>query len=383
MNQPRIALFSDYFLPGFAAGGSPLSVSRIVRENESQAVRVFTRDRDLGSQTPYPDLIPRQWRNFGRTMVAYLRPGFRDFRWMIAQLSSWRPNLYYFNSVHSPWYTLLPALLRRTGFLPRAPLLIAPRGECSTGASRIRGLKKRVAKPLIRWLIGMDVVWHASSALEAQDIRSWYGGKLPSSHQILIRPDSAPAPAADPSAGSMSAVPQVVFASRIDPMKGLDVAIAMLMEIQAPVHFSIHGAISDNAYWNACAERLRYLPDDVAAEFHGAYQPAQVPELFCAADLLILPTHGENFGHVIAEAMSVGCPVLISDKTLWTDVVNSSGGCAGPEWRMKEFLSQFVNLTLEQRKDLRSSTLAAYSTWFSKQSDSRTLFSAALELGRT
>ena len=380
MNQSKVALFSDYFWPGFAAGGTPLSVTRIVGENEFQEMRVFTRDRDLGSHAPYPEFFPRQWRKCGRAKVAYLRPGFRDFSWMIAQLSSWRPDLYYFNSVHSPWYTLLPALLRRTGFLPMAPILVAPRGECSTGASRIRRLKKSIAKPFMRWLLGIDVVWHASSALEAQDIRGWFGGRLPSSHRILISADPAPAPASDPSAGSMSTVPHVAFASRIDPMKGLDVAIAMLMEVRVPIQFSIHGAISDKVYWNACAERLRCLPGEVEAEFHGAYQPVEVSEIMGAADLLILPTHGENFGHVIAEAMSVGCPVLISDQTLWTEVVNSSGGCAGPMMKMKQFLSEFVDLTLEQRALLRRSTLRAYGAWYSRQSDSRTLFSDALEL---
>ena len=36
-----------------------------------------------------------------------------------------------------------------------------------------------------------------------------------------------------------------------------------------------------------------------------------------ANDLFFLPTRGENFGHVIAEALSVGTPVLISDQTPW------------------------------------------------------------------
>lgn len=382
MNQARVALFSDYFPPGFAAGGTPLSVSRIVVQNESEEVRVFTRDRDLGSGNPYPNLIPRHWRTYGDALAAYLRPGFRDLRWTIAQLSSWQPDLYYFNSLHSPWYTLLPALLRRSRLMPKAPILIAPRGECSAGASRIRGIKKRIAKPLVRWLVGMDVVWHASSPLEAQDIRIWWGGKLPASHQILISADPAPKPADDPSAGSKSRVPHVVFASRIHPMKGLDIAIDMLMETQAPVRFSIYGAISDTAYWSVCAERLRHLPNNVAVDFHGAYQPGQVSGIFGAADLLVLPTRGENFGHVIAEAMSVGCPVLISDQTLWTELVKSSGGCAGSGTKMEQFLSEFVNLTLEQRTALRSSTLGAYAAWYSHQSDSRMLFSAALELSK-
>ena len=46
-----------------------------------------------------------------------------------------------------------------------------------------------------------------------------------------------------------------------------------------------------------------------------------------AADSLILPSHQENFGMVIAEALSVGTPVLLTDKVnLWREVVGSNAG---------------------------------------------------------
>jgi glycosyltransferase involved in cell wall biosynthesis len=46
-----------------------------------------------------------------------------------------------------------------------------------------------------------------------------------------------------------------------------------------------------------------------------------------AADSLILPSHQENFGMVIAEALSVGTPVLLTDKVnLWREVVDSNAG---------------------------------------------------------
>ena len=35
---------------------------------------------------------------------------------------------------------------------------------------------------------------------------------------------------------------------------------------------------------------------------------------------MILPTHGESFGHIIVEAWAAGCPVLISDRTPWREL---------------------------------------------------------------
>ena len=43
-------------------------------------------------------------------------------------------------------------------------------------------------------------------------------------------------------------------------------------------------------------------------------------------DLFFFPAHGENYGHVIAEAMAAGCPVLISDQTAWRNLEEKGAG---------------------------------------------------------
>ena len=45
------------------------------------------------------------------------------------------------------------------------------------------------------------------------------------------------------------------------------------------------------------------------------------------ADALILPSHQENYGMVVAEACSVGLPVYLTDKVnLWREVVDAGAG---------------------------------------------------------
>ena len=36
--------------------------------------------------------------------------------------------------------------------------------------------------------------------------------------------------------------------------------------------------------------------------------------------IFLFPTLGENYGHVIQEALSAGCPVILSDQTPWQDI---------------------------------------------------------------
>jgi glycosyltransferase involved in cell wall biosynthesis len=44
---------------------------------------------------------------------------------------------------------------------------------------------------------------------------------------------------------------------------------------------------------------------------------SEVQKILSKYDLFVLPTCSENFGHVIIESLSVGTPVLISNKVLW------------------------------------------------------------------
>src|SRR5690606_10471907 len=86
------------------------------------------------------------------------------------------------------------------------------------------------------------------------------------------------------------------------------------------LRFDIYGPISDQDYWKECQALIKSLPANVVATYCGSVAPARVAELFSKYDLFFLPTRGENYGHVIAEALSMGTLVLISDQTPWREL---------------------------------------------------------------
>ena len=47
---------------------------------------------------------------------------------------------------------------------------------------------------------------------------------------------------------------------------------------------------------------------------------------FAQHDVFLFPTMGENYGHVIFEALSVGCIPVISDQTPWGEVQENHAG---------------------------------------------------------
>jgi glycosyltransferase involved in cell wall biosynthesis len=54
--------------------------------------------------------------------------------------------------------------------------------------------------------------------------------------------------------------------------------------------------------------------------------PDRVNEVFSEHHVFLFPTRGENFGHVILEAFAAGCPVLLSDQTMWRNLTEKRVG---------------------------------------------------------
>ena len=62
------------------------------------------------------------------------------------------------------------------------------------------------------------------------------------------------------------------------------------------------------------------LPSNIRVSFKGDVMRDKIFQLFVKYDVFYFPTKGENFGQVIWESLSCGCPVLISDQTPWNNI---------------------------------------------------------------
>jgi glycosyltransferase involved in cell wall biosynthesis len=109
--------------------------------------------------------------------------------------------------------------------------------------------------------------------------------------------------------------------AQITPWKGQDTAIKALPAIRArfDAHLLIVGdvAFSSQRYDNvgfrrSLEELVRELGLEDAVHFLGRRD--DVPEVLGSIDLLLLPSWDEPFGLVVAEAMAVGTPVLVTER---------------------------------------------------------------------
>ena len=103
--------------------------------------------------------------------------------------------------------------------------------------------------------------------------------------------------------------------------------------------FHIYGPIEDIDYWEECKELTAKVPANVQVEYIGPKKYEDVQNVMMQYDLFFLPTLGENFGHVILEAFSAGCPVLISDQTPWRNLRNIHAGWDIPLSEQETFIN--------------------------------------------
>lgn len=162
----------------------------------------------------------------------------------------------------------------------------------------------------------------------------------------------------------------LLYLSRIHPKKACD----QLIEAFAAVAGREPGldlvmAGPDQLGWipelQALAGRL-----GVSKRVHwpGMLKGAAKGAAFAGARAFVLPSHQENFGLVVAEALSVGTPVLVSDKVnIWREVVAAGAGMVAPDTvaGTAAMLAEFLALPAEAHSAMKAAARPCYATHFS------------------
>src|SRR3546814_9883568 len=97
-------------------------------------------------------------------------------------------------------------------------------------------------------------------------------------------------------------------------MKNLLFCLEALARVHVPVVFTIYGPREDHEYWQRCEAAITALPSHVVAVYGGSIEPSDVVPALSRHDIFFLPTFGENYGHVIAEALEAGLRLLIRSE---------------------------------------------------------------------
>jgi glycosyltransferase involved in cell wall biosynthesis len=114
----------------------------------------------------------------------------------------------------------------------------------------------------------------------------------------------------------LAARPWILFLSRIDPKKGLDIlldAFARLRACRFRAVLMIAGD-GDRRLLARLRERANQLGMGQDIVWTGFLDGDQKAAALADADIFVLPSYSENFGIAVAEAMAYGLPVVVSDQ---------------------------------------------------------------------
>jgi glycosyltransferase involved in cell wall biosynthesis len=232
---------------------------------------------------------------------------------------------------HGLWLRPLHHAVRASA-LHSAPLVLAPRGMLEPWARSHHRWRKNLAATFVHPRAFAAVAgWHATSPQEAQNL-------LPlSSAPACIAPNGitppAPAAAAPARAAWLSDYPALqstrvaLFYGRFHQKKRVRELLDLWLSAPRPGWTLLLAGLPGDV---PLAELQTLAAHAAATHSIIVADGAPLPQPYGLADLFLLPSHSENFGQAVAEALAAGVPALVTDTLPWRDLNTVRAGQAVP-----------------------------------------------------
>ncbi len=161
----------------------------------------------------------------------------------------------------------------------------------------------------------------------------------------------------------------LLFLGRIHPKKGCDLLLEAFAGVaQSDPALQLVFAGPDQIGWGAqLRARARQLGVDGRVSWPGMLEGELKWAALRSAEAFVLPSHQENFGVAVAEALACATPVLLSDKVnIWREIVDEGAGLVADDTAAGTLTSLRAWLALEpaQRDAMRAAALHCHTRHF-------------------
>lgn len=177
----------------------------------------------------------------------------------------------------------------------------------------------------------------------------------------------------------------VLFMGRLHPKKGCDLALRAFAEVlSSDLNWHLVMAGPDQTGWKSSLQSMAVeLNIQNRVTWTGMLNGDLKTGAIGAAEVMLLPSHQENFGIVIAEALACGVPALISDKVnIWREIEKDGAGLVARDdvAGTLSLLASWLELGESQKREMRASALASFKKRFEIQQASTTLLGVLQEI---
>lgn len=250
-------------------------------------------------------------------------PGARGVRAAVEKvIEECKPDLV---EVHSLWQTNLHQAVvaaRAKG----VPYILTPRGCLDVWSLQQKWLKKKIALMTYQ---GCDlrhaIAIHTTSDEESRQVR-----RLGYNQPLLQFPNGVNLPDELPDKVREGDCRRMLFLSRMHPKKGVLELVEAWHRVR-PVGWRcelVYSIGSDAEKQYEAEVRALVKKHDLSEQFifTGALDDNAKWAAYRRADCFVLPTHTENFGIVIAEALYAGLPVITTKGAPWQELETTGSG---------------------------------------------------------
>ncbi|WP_370993758.1 glycosyltransferase [Mucilaginibacter sp. RCC_168] len=170
--------------------------------------------------------------------------------------------------------------------------------------------------------------------------------------------------------------PYLLFLSRIHQKKGVDLLIEAYKQLYTEFKANnkeipklvIAGPGLDTQYGKSLQKQLESFPEVKASVFFpGMLEGDAKWGAFYNCQAFVLPSHQENFGIAVAEALACGKPVLISNQVnIWREIESDKGGIIKDDTMAGtlSMLREWLNMTNEEQMNMGRDALKTYHNHF-------------------
>ncbi len=342
----KILILAGRYLPGHKDGG-PLRTLINISEalGDQYDIHIACWDRDQGDTEPYAGVKVGEWNQVGKAKVFYVpQGGFTND--LLLSLIEGKDVVYLCSFYDEYGYKTL--LLNKRKLLS-CKVALASMGVFSHSALAQKALKKKVFITLCKMLgLFKNVVWSVTSELEADDVKRVVGKNID-----YVVAEDLPRTTVPGLSQKEEGPMKIAFLSRICEHKNPMVVIDAVAQMKNKnVELTLFGPVQEQEYWDNCLKKLETL--DISWKYEGDVPSDNVQKVLSKQDVLVLPTKSENYGHVVFEAMSVGCVPIISDRTPWAVVAEKNAGYVLPldTKLFAQALDDFCELSDEKKLEM-------------------------------
>lgn len=321
MSKTSVLISIDWFLPGTKSGGPVRSYSNLIDHLNSEIdFYVLTRNTDYCETKPYEGIESNQWFDLKPGLKVYYLSADRTNSSGISKvLKSRHFDFVLINGIYSWNFSILPLLILKQ----HRNVIVSARGMLNEQAFSVKPFKKKFFLMAAR-VYGLynNAVLHATNETEAERIRQWIGKDV----RIKVAPNLARKIDKQYHYGSLEYPVKLVNVARVAKEKGTLRMLKAISKVKQALALDIYGSIYDQEYWAQCLDIIKEMPGHINVQYKGVADGERIPDIMSNYNFFIMLSEGENFGHSILEALSVGLPVIISNKTPWQNLKHKKVG---------------------------------------------------------